>query len=76
MITAGTLEEARQLIASERPGLVTLDVALQTPGGPGEEGLVLLDEIIDQHPFTKVVMVTGNDSRENALTAIRRGAVR
>ena len=58
----------------ERPSIVTLDVTLGPPSA-GPEGLDLLDEIVERHPLTKVIMVTGNDSRENALTAIRRGAV-
>jgi two-component system NtrC family response regulator len=73
--TARTVEEARRGLADERPALVTLDVALQTPGHPAEEGLLLLEEIVDRHPHTKVIMVTGNDSRDNARLAIQRGAV-
>ena len=74
VLTAGTADEARQLLRDERPSVVTLDVTLG-PATAGPEGLDLLDEIVERHPLTKVVMVTGNDSRENALTAIRRGAV-
>jgi two-component system NtrC family response regulator len=72
--TAGTAEEARRILREERPSVVTLDVTLG-PATAGPEGLDLLDEIVERHPLTKVVMVTGNDSRENALAAIRRGAV-
>jgi two-component system NtrC family response regulator len=75
ILTAGTAEEARRLLRSASPELVTLDVTLNTPGRPPDEGLQLLDEIVDRYPLTKVVMVTANDSRENALTSIRRGAV-
>lgn len=74
VLTAGTAEEARRLLRDERPSVVTLDVTLG-PATAGPEGLDLLDEIVERHPLTKVVMVTGNDSRENALAAIRRGAV-
>ena len=49
-----------RLLAQERPSLVTLDVALHGPGGPDDEGLTLLDEIVDLYPLAKVVMVTGN----------------
>jgi two-component system NtrC family response regulator len=72
--TAATADEARRLLRSERPGVVTLDVTLRATGAR-EEGLELLDEIVDAHPLTKVIMVTGNDSRANALMAIQRGAV-
>jgi len=72
--TAGTADEARRVLREEKPSVVTLDVTLGPAGGK-PEGLDLLDEIVERFPLTKVIMVTGNDSRENALTAIRRGAV-
>ena len=75
IVAAATADQARRLLKDEEPSVVTLDVALQAPGGPMDEGLVLLDEIVDRYPHTKVIMVTGHDSRENALLAIRRGAV-
>jgi two-component system NtrC family response regulator len=74
VVTASTAEEARRMLREEKPGIVTLDVTLGPPS-QGPEGLDLLDEIVEKQPNTKVIMVTGNDSRENALTAIRRGAV-
>ncbi len=74
VVTASTADEARRALREERPGIVTLDVTLGPPSA-GPEGLDLLDEIVERHPLTKVIMVTGNDRRENALTAIQRGAV-
>jgi two-component system NtrC family response regulator len=74
VVTAGTADEARRMLRDEKPSVVTLDVTLG-PAGAKPEGLDLLDEIVERHPLTKVIMVTGNDSRENALLAIRRGAV-
>jgi DNA-binding response OmpR family regulator len=74
VLTAATPDEARRLLRDERPQVVTLDIALGTPAGP-DEGMDLLDEIVDQYPLTRVIMVTGSESRENALLAIRRGAV-
>ena len=75
VLTASGAEEARRMLREHRPGVVTLDVTLGPAGGPAEEGLKLLDEIVDRYPFTKVIMVTGNDRRENAIMALRRGAV-
>jgi len=74
VLTASSPEEARRRLREERPGVVTLDLTLRREGGP-EDGLQLLDEIVDQYPLTKVVMVTGNDDPKNALVAIHRGAV-
>jgi two-component system NtrC family response regulator len=74
VFTASTPEEARRLLREARPQVVTLDITLSR-SGDGDEGMRLLEEIVDQYPLTKVIMVTGSESRENALIAIRRGAV-
>jgi len=75
VFTAASAEEAVRLLREEKPAVVTLDLALGVRGAEREAGMALLDEIVDAYPMTKVIMVTGNDSRENALSAIRRGAV-
>src|SRR5574341_1211202 len=75
VLTASNVEEARRTMRDGRPSVVTLDVALGARDADREAGMALLDEIVDQYPTAKVIMVTGNDSRENALAAIRRGAV-
>ena len=75
VLTAADAEETRRLLRDERPGVVTLDVGLGAAESEREAGLALLDEIVDRYPLTKVIMVTGNSSRENALAAIQRGAV-
>ena len=74
VLTAANLDEARRVLRDEKPSVVTLDVMLSAPGGPSDEGLILLDEIVDHYPYTKVIMVTGNDNRETALSALQRGA--
>jgi two-component system NtrC family response regulator len=74
VMTAASAEEARRALRDEKPAIVTLDVTLGPPSA-GPEGLDLLDEIVERHPLTKVIMVTGNDRRENAIAAIQRGAV-
>ena len=74
VLTASNMEEARRMMRDEKPSIVTLDVTLGPPSA-GPEGMELLDEIVEKHPLTKVIMVTGNDSRENAIASIRRGAV-
>jgi two-component system NtrC family response regulator len=74
VITADNVEDARRLVREHQPGVVTLDVTLGPPSA-GPEGLDLLDEIVERMPNTKVVMVTGNDSHETALAALKRGAV-
>ena len=74
VMTAASADEARRALRDGKPAIVTLDVTLGPPSA-GPEGLDLLDEIVERHPLTKVIMVTGNDRRENAIAAIQRGAV-
>ncbi len=73
--TAANREEALKILREHKPAVVTLDLALDAAGLHPEQGLELLDTIVEHFPLTKVIMVTGNESRENALLAIRRGAV-
>ena len=75
VLTAATPEDARARLREHRPKVVTLDLTLRVGGAPQGDGMLLLEEIFDNYPLTKVIMVTGNESRENALMAIQRGAV-
>jgi two-component system NtrC family response regulator len=59
---------------AEKPSLVLLDLGLPPdPRGP-EEGLRCLKELLTIDPGTKVVVVTGNQEKGNALRAIEQGA--
>ncbi len=57
-----------------RPPVVTLDLGLPPDPANASEGLATLDEILSEAPHTKVIVVTGNDDRGNALAAVARGA--
>ncbi len=56
------------------PELVTLDLGLPPDPANATEGLALLEEILAFNPGVKVIVVTGNDDRENALKAVALGA--
>lgn len=56
------------------PPVVTLDLGLPPDPSNASEGLAALEEILNLTPYTKVIVVTGNDDRENALKAIAIGA--
>jgi two-component system NtrC family response regulator len=62
-------------LREQRPAIVTLDLGLPPAADGAAEGLKALDEILQLAPRTKVVVVTGNGDRENALRAIQLGAV-
>ena len=66
--------KALAAVRDEQPELVSLDLGLPPAADGAEEGLKTLDEIIRLAPQTKVVVVTGNGDRVNAIKAIHLGA--
>ncbi len=70
-------EDRRSAIAAvkrEAPPLVVLDLGLPPAVDASTEGFAILSEILQLNPSTKVVVVTGNTDRVNALAAIAGGA--
>jgi len=56
------------------PAVVTLDLGLPPDPANASVGLELLAEMLELFPACKIIVVTGNDDRENALKAIEMGA--
>ena len=56
------------------PKVVTLDLGLPPDPANASEGLRILQDIVSLSPKTKVIVVTGNNEKENALKAIEFGA--
>lgn len=56
------------------PSVVTLDLGLPPDPANASEGLALLSEMLELSPSCKIIVVTGNDERDNALKAIELGA--
>ena len=54
--------------------MITLDLGLPPKPHESVVGMGLLGKILQIEPGTKVVVVTGNNDRENAMHAISRGA--
>jgi two-component system NtrC family response regulator len=71
---AGTPRDALAVMKRERPPLVTLDLGLPPRPAEATEGLALLDELLAVDRAAKVIVITGNNERANALAAIARGA--
>lgn len=74
VILADTRESAIAAVRRYEPGVVTLDLGLPPDEANASEGLAALKEILAIAPHTKVIVITGNDDRENALKAIAMGA--
>ena len=66
---AGTLEEARALLAKQRFHVVVLDLRL-----PDGNGLELLAELREAAPSTEVVMLTGYGTVQEGIQAMKEGA--
>ncbi len=71
---AGDRASAIKLLKLHTPPVVTLDLGLPPDPTNASEGLAALEEIFSVAPHTKVIVVTGNDDRQNALKAISLGA--
>ncbi len=71
---AGDRETALDKLRGIAPAVVTLDLGLPPDPANATEGLALLQEIQKIAPHAKVIVVTGNDDRENALKAVGLGA--
>jgi two-component system, NtrC family, response regulator len=61
-------------VNAKRPPLILLDLGLPPNPRGAEEGLRCLKELLRIDPGTKVIVVTGNQEKGNALTAIEQGA--
>jgi two-component system NtrC family response regulator len=71
---ATRVDQALEIFRKVSPGVVTLDLGLPPHVDSSEEGFRGLSEMLKINPSAKVIVVTGNDERENALQAIKLGA--
>jgi len=71
---AGDRETAVRIIKTEQPPLIALDLGLPPSPHTTEEGFAALRDILHENPNTKVLIITGNSDKANALKAISEGA--
>jgi len=74
VILAGDRISALDQLRAKRPPLVVLDLGLPPAPREGKEGLKALGEILVFDRQAKVVVVTGNQDRANAVKAVGLGA--
>jgi two-component system NtrC family response regulator len=74
VIVAGDRASALVEIERHKPAVVTLDLGLPPDADGASEGLATLENILETAPETKVIVVSGNDDRENAVRAVGIGA--
>lgn len=68
-VEAGTVMEAFSCLSEQEFAVVITDMLM-----PGLSGVELLRKVIENHPYTAVIVVTGVDNPQRALDAIRLGA--
>ncbi len=69
VITAANGYECLQLVETEFPDLILLDIWM-----PGIDGLETLKEIKKNNPLLPVIMISGHGTIETAVTATKQGA--
>lgn len=68
-VSAFTGKQGQQMILDNKPDVLLLDLGL-----PDSEGLELLQTIREEHPQLPVIVITANDSLNNAIASIKIGA--
>ena len=74
IFTAKNAADAVHILHKESPLVVLLDLGLPPYPDSAEEGLRLLEEILSKKAQTKVIVITGNTDRINAVKAVSLGA--
>jgi two-component system NtrC family response regulator len=72
--TASTRQEAIAVVEKDSIPVAIVDLGLPPDPDGASEGLAILAEILAVAPATKVIIATGNETREHALRAIALGA--
>jgi len=74
LFIAGDRAEALEILRTEQPPVVTLDLGLPPDPDGISEGMAVLDHILALRPATKVIVASGHGDRESARSAIAQGA--
>ena len=74
VLLAGDVNEGISIFKKHQPSVVILDLGLPPHEHSSVEGFRCLAELIELSPNTKIIMLTGNDERENAMKAMQMGA--
>ncbi|SIN87293.1 two-component system, NtrC family, response regulator [Parasphingorhabdus marina DSM 22363] len=74
VLVAGDRETAINLLRSEEPDVVTLDLGLPPDPDGTTEGFATMDAILSLKPDTKIIVASGHGEKDSALRAIANGA--
>ena len=65
---------ALEILKTERPPVITLDLGLPPEPAGVAQGFLTLGDILEHDPLPKVIIMTGRHEKEHALAAIGSGA--
>ena len=74
VVIAGDRVQALDRLRSEKPAVVLQDLGLPPDAAGTTEGFAAITDILQEAPHTKVIVVTGNGDRDNAVKSIGCGA--
>jgi two-component system NtrC family response regulator len=74
LLAAGDRTEAAELFRKERPAAILLDLGLPPKPNEPEEGLAALSEILSIDAAAKVIIISGQGEKKNAIEAVGTGA--
>ncbi|HET9132474.1 MAG TPA: response regulator, partial [Terriglobia bacterium] len=67
VLLAEDRRSALELLKKHRPAAVTLDLGLPPSPGDTREGLAALAEMLQVDSSLKVIVITGQDERQNGM---------
>ena len=74
VVMAGDRPTALALLRRHQPAVVLQDLGLPPDAAGTAEGFATITEIMEEAPHTKIIVVTGNGDRDNAVKSIGCGA--
>jgi two-component system NtrC family response regulator len=74
VLMAGDRAGAIAAVAADRPAVTLLDLGLPPYPNEPEEGLAVLSALLGLDPLAKVIVVSGQGDKQNALRAVGAGA--
>ncbi|TCS38578.1 two-component system NtrC family response regulator [Paucimonas lemoignei] len=74
VLVAGDRQSALAEVRRHEPAVITMDLGLPPDPDGATEGLATLQQILSMTPDAKVIVLSGNQERANAVKAIGMGA--
>lgn len=74
VVMAGDRKSALDMLDRHQPAVVLQDLGLPPDASGTAEGFATIADILQEAPYTKIIVATGNGDRDNAVKAIGSGA--